>query len=100
MPKARILVVDDARATRELVRLHLTNAGYEVKTAEDAIVAGRQALEKPPHLIITDIDLPYMSGLQFVAALRDDPAVADIRSFSLRGRSGQQNKSACGWPPG
>jgi two-component system chemotaxis response regulator CheY len=78
MRKARILVVDDAGSVRELLRLHLTHAGYEVSTAEDAMLAGRQVLEQPPHLIITDIDMPYMSGIELVAALRSDPGVPDI----------------------
>jgi CheY-like chemotaxis protein len=78
MGKARILVVDDAKFSRELLRLHLSNAGYEVETAEDAIDAGRRVLRDPPHLIITDVNMPYMSGTEFIAALRADDEVPDI----------------------
>jgi two-component system nitrogen regulation response regulator GlnG len=78
MAKARILVVDDAEDTRNLLRLELSNAGYEVETAEDAIVAGRRVLESPPHLLITDVHMPFMTGLELVAAMRADGGVPDI----------------------
>jgi CheY-like chemotaxis protein len=78
MGKARILVVDDAKVSRELLKLHLSDAGYEVETAEDAIDAGKRVLRDPPHLIITDVDMPYLSGTDFVAALRADDGLPDI----------------------
>jgi CheY-like chemotaxis protein len=78
MPGARILVVDDAAYSRELLRVHLTNAGYQVETAEDAIAAGKRVLQDPPHLIITDVHMPFMSGIEFVTALRQDEEVAHI----------------------
>ena len=78
MPGARILVVDDAEYSRELLRVHLTNAGYQVETAEDAIAAGKRVLQEPPHLIITDVHMPFMSGIEFVSALRQDEEVAHI----------------------
>lgn len=76
--RPRILVLDDAKFVRELLRLHLSNAGYEVMAAEDAIVGGRMLLESRPDLIITDVQMPYMSGLDFIAALRADPEIPDI----------------------
>ena len=45
---ARILVVDDDESLRELLRMHLAAAGYEVSTAPDAISAGYQVLKNPP----------------------------------------------------
>jgi two-component system chemotaxis response regulator CheY len=99
MPKARILVVDDAKSSRELLRLHLAGAGYEVETAEDAIDAGRRVLRDPPHLIITDVSMPYMSGTEFVAAMRADEAVPDIPVIFISakepaGREAQQLRAA------
>ena len=101
MHRARILVVDDAKYTRELLRLHLGNAGYEVETAEDAMVAGRRVLQAPPHLLITDITMPYMSGLELVAALRADDSVPDIPVIFLTARDdleGEQHQlRAAAW---
>ena len=76
--KPTILIVDDARDTRELLRLHLTEAGYAVEEAEDALVAGRRVLAQAPDLIVTDVRMPYMSGIEFVAALRADPTIPEI----------------------
>lgn len=76
--QASILVIDDAESMRELLRLHLTSSGYSVATAEDAIVAGKLLLKMPPNLIITDVSMPYMSGIEFVAALRTEARFRDI----------------------
>ena len=73
-----ILVVDASRSIRELLRLHLVNAGYEVITAEDAIVAGRQVLLRAPQLMIVDLHLPYLSGAEFVRAMKADRTVPAI----------------------
>ncbi len=75
---ARILVVDDDESLRELLRLHLRTAGYEVRVAEDAIVAGHMVLKDPPDLIITDVNMPFMDGFEFVAALKADKSIPDI----------------------
>ena len=75
---ARILVVDDDENIRDLLRLHLTSAGYEVEVAADAIVAGYRVLKSPPDLIITDVNMPHMDGFEFVAALRADATLPRI----------------------
>jgi len=76
--KGRILLLEDAPEIRTLLERRLANAGYEVLTAEDAVEAGKLVVQRSPDLIIADIQLPYMSGDEFVAALRADPAVRDI----------------------
>ena len=76
--KGRILLLEDSAEVRILLERRLANAGYEVLTAEDAVEAGKLVVQKAPALIIADIQLPYMSGDEFVAALRADPAVRDI----------------------
>jgi two-component system chemotaxis response regulator CheY len=75
---ARILIVDDDESIRELLRLHLSGAGYEVETAADAISAGYMVLRRPPDLIITDIAMPHMDGFEFVAALKADKSLPEI----------------------
>jgi two-component system chemotaxis response regulator CheY len=75
---ARILVVDDDDSIRELLRLHLSSAGYEVMAAPDAIAAGYLVLKSPPDLIITDVSMPHMDGFEFVAALKADPSLPNI----------------------
>jgi len=76
--RAKVLVIDDDESIRELVRLHLLNAGYAVRVAEDAVAAGREVVAGRPALVLIDVNMPYMNGYDFVAALRADPATRDI----------------------
>jgi two-component system, chemotaxis family, chemotaxis protein CheY len=75
---ATILVVDDDQNMRELLRLHLTSAGYTVHVAEDAIAAGYVVLRSPPDLIISDVNMPHLDGFEFIEALRADKTVPNI----------------------
>ena len=75
---ATILVVDDEASIRELLRLHLGSAGYQVLVAEDAITAGYMVLRSPPDLIISDVNMPHMDGFEFIAALKSDKTLPHI----------------------
>jgi DNA-binding response OmpR family regulator len=75
---AKILVIDDDENIRDLLRIHLSAAGYEVQVAEDAIVAGYMVLRGPPDLIISDVNMPHMDGFEFVAALKGDKSLPYI----------------------
>ena len=75
---ATILVVDDDESIRDLLRLHLSAAGYEVHVAPDAIAAGYMVLRSPPDLIISDIRMPHMDGFEFIAALKGDKTLPEI----------------------
>jgi CheY-like chemotaxis protein len=92
--RARVLVVDDEPSMRELLRLHLSNEGYEVIAAEDAVVAGHLILERKPDLLIVDVHLPYMSGYDFVGALKGDPATRDIPVVFLTTDDGVSSEAA------
>ena len=74
----RILVVEDDESMRELLRLHLSSAGYAVEVAEDAISAGYALLKAPPDLIVCDVEMPHMDGLELIAALRADQAMPKV----------------------
>ncbi len=78
LPRLNVLVVDDDEAMRALLKLHLSNAGYCVALAEDALVAGRRILNWTPDLLIVDIDMPYMNGIDFVATLLADATIPYI----------------------
>ena len=83
----RVLVVDDDECMGELVRLHLTNAGYEVETAEDAVIALKSIMRRAPALVIADVNMPYLNGLDFVGALKGDPAFRHIPVMFLTTRT-------------
>ncbi|HYL88951.1 MAG TPA: response regulator [Burkholderiales bacterium] len=75
---ATILIVDDDQNMRDLLRLHLTSAGYSVHVAEDAIAAGHLVLRSPPDLIISDVNMPHLDGFEFIEALKADKTIPDI----------------------
>ena len=71
-----ILVVDDEPAIRALVRAALSEHGYRVLEAADGAQALRLALSERPDLVLQDIALPGLSGLEVSRRLREDPAAA------------------------
>jgi len=75
---ATILVIDDDESMRNLLRLHLAAAGYDVEVAADAIAAGYKVLRSPPDLIITDVNMPHLDGFEFIEALRSDKTLPKI----------------------
>jgi CheY-like chemotaxis protein len=75
---ATILVIEDDDGIRDLLRMHLSAAGYAVQVAPDAISAGYLVLRSPPDLIISDVNMPHMDGFEFVAALKADTTLPPI----------------------
>ena len=67
---ASILIVDDYVDALEAWRLFLRAAGFEVYTAADGVTALAEAVERRPDLIVMDLELPRMSGLDVAKALR------------------------------
>src|SRR5688572_20171437 len=88
MSPPRILVVEDDESMRELLRLHLSSAGYAVEVAEDAITAGYAVLKSPPELIVCDVEMPHMDGFELVAALRADKAIPRVPVIFLTSLEG------------
>lgn len=82
-PVAHILVVDDDPSMRELVALHLRNSGYQVTTAEDAITAGRKLLSRTPDLLIVDVEMPYITGLEFASLLIADSTLTPVPTIMI-----------------
>jgi DNA-binding response OmpR family regulator len=65
-----VMIVEDDPAIRRLYSFLLSNAGYEVLEAEDGQVALEHYEEQPCHLIITDMNMPRMGGMDLVRELR------------------------------
>jgi two-component system, cell cycle response regulator DivK len=76
--KKRILVVEDNALNLELVREILTDEGYEVLEAADGAAGVAIATSERPALILMDLQLPELDGLEAVRILRADPRLADI----------------------
>jgi two-component system chemotaxis response regulator CheY len=67
---ARILAVDDSAAMRQMVGATLKGAGYEVITANDGQEALDWARKETVDLVLTDVNMPRMDGIELVRALR------------------------------
>jgi CheY-like chemotaxis protein len=76
--RAKLVVIDDDTTIRTLLKLHLVNAGYDVLAAADAVEGGYLVIGTSPDLIICDVNMPYMDGYDFVAALKSDPLTREI----------------------
>ena len=73
-----VLVAEDEPDIRELLRLALTGVGYEVEAAPDGAAALDLAVARPPALVVTDLRMPVMNGLDLIRALRDAPALCRV----------------------
>lgn len=71
-------MVDDEPMVREVVERYLTHAGFSVQVAADGAVALRLAAAAPPDLVILDLMLPHIDGLEVCRQLRDRSAVPII----------------------
>lgn len=84
--KKRIIVADDEAHILHIVSMKLRNAGFEIITAMD----GEEALElcrsENPDMLITDYQMPYMSGLELCMELRKDARTRDIPALMLTAR--------------
>jgi two-component system chemotaxis response regulator CheY len=98
-----ILTVDDSASVRQMVKITLSAAGYGVIEAAD----GREGLAKAQsnsiNMIVTDLNMPVMNGLEFIRALRQQPPFRGIPIVFLTTESDdgmkQQAKAAgaTGW---
>ena len=87
-----ILVVDDAPENRTLLSRILTNGGYGVQTANNGAEAVRSAQESPPHLILLDISMPVMDGIEACAQLKTDERTRDIPVIFITAMDDIENK--------
>ena len=74
----KIMIVDDCQTTRKLLGHYLKSRGYSVVFAEN----GLDALEKlgvdTVNLVMTDLNMPYMDGMELIKTLRSDPGLSEI----------------------
>ena len=89
--RERVLVVDDSPAQRHYVADCLARQGFEVTTAEDGKVALRKAQQVRPALIVSDYEMPNMTGFELVHALRRDPELRQIPVIMLTARDSKRD---------
>ena len=80
---SKILVVDDSDDTREMMAKLLELESFTVVTAEDGSAGLNLADAELPDLIITDINMPNMNGIEMIRRLREQPVFASIPIMAI-----------------
>ena len=99
----KILAVDDSKTMRDMVSFTLKGAGYDVTLAEDGVEALKAAKGLNADVVITDINMPNMNGIELVEALRADADYSVTPILILTTESDDELKSkgraagATGW---
>jgi DNA-binding response OmpR family regulator len=73
-----ILIVDDEKHVRDMLAIYLQEEGYRTVVAEDGDQAMTALREHLPALVVADVNMPDMTGLELCQRLRSDPVTADI----------------------
>ena len=87
MTDKKVLVVDDEIHIVHVVAIKLRNNGYEVVTADNGAQAFELACKENPDIIVTDFQMPIMTGLELVEKLRGNEATKDVPVIMLTARS-------------
>ncbi len=81
-----ILLADDEPHITHIIAHKLKRAGMEVVVVEDGEMALKAAMEHRPDVIVTDLQMPYLSGIELAQQLATNPACADIPIILLTAR--------------
>lgn len=93
--RKRILLVEDNPATIDVVQKELEFLGYDTITADDGRKAVEMAEAQLPDLIIMDISLPQMDGLQATALIRENPKTKSIPILAATARALPGDREKC-----
>lgn len=86
-PPSRILVADDDADIRDLVEFKLSQAGYDVHAVADGLSAWAAFAQDPPQLVVLDVMMPGMSGIDVLRRIRDsEAATVPVLLLSARSR--------------
>ena len=100
MNKRRVLIIDDTPATVELTAFVLEAAAFLVRSASDATTAMLQAQLFEPDVILMDVQMPGVDGLELTRRLKRDPATRHIvvvafTAFAMSGDEGRMRAAGC-----
>jgi CheY-like chemotaxis protein len=79
----RVLVVEDTLDTRQLLEMYLTMEGFDVVTAIDGIDGIAKALSESPDVIITDINMPRLDGVEMIKQLREQDIFRRVKVIAM-----------------
>lgn len=88
----KVLVVDDDKTTRKMLSLILKSKGYEVVTAENGMDGLQKLGIEQINLILTDMNMPYMDGIEFIKQVRANPEMSHIPIVMLTTEADEEEK--------
>jgi CheY-like chemotaxis protein len=88
VPGRQVLVVEDDRTTARMLANQLESWGHQVRVAHDGPEALQAAKTQPPEVVLLDIGLPSMSGLEVARRLRDEESLRKARLVAVTGDEG------------
>lgn len=88
----KVLVVDDDKTTRKMISLILNSKGYEVVTAENGIEALQKLGIEDINLILTDMNMPYMDGIELVKQIRSSQERSNIPIVMITTEADEEEK--------
>ena len=89
----RVLVVEDSPTVASVVKYFLELEGFEVLLAADGVAGLETALREHPQIIVSDVNMPGMSGVAMVKALRADPSYSDVRILMLTSEASVESET-------
>src|SRR5882724_11074145 len=96
MASTKVLIIDDEQDVIDLLSFHLRKAGYVLSTATDGATGLRLSREELPALIILDLMLPKMPGLEICKVLKTDAATRHIPVLMLTAKADDEKKLSIG----
>jgi two-component system chemotaxis sensor kinase CheA len=91
-PQLKVVVVDDTLMVRELQRSILERGGYAVRTAPDGAVALAMLIEVPADLVVTDVEMPNLDGLQLITSMRSHPRLANVPVLIVSSHGSEEDR--------
>jgi two-component system alkaline phosphatase synthesis response regulator PhoP len=92
MPKKTVLAIDDEKDLIDLVRYNLEKEGFQVRGALDGETGLAMALQERPDVVLVDLMLPGLDGLEVCRRLRADSRTATIPLIMLTAKSGESDR--------
>ena len=90
-----ILLVEDNEMNRDMLSRRLKRKGFELVYAEDGVAAVENAKQHMPALILMDVSLPEMDGLEGTKLIKRDPATANIPIIALTAHAMDGDRERC-----
>lgn len=87
------LVVDDSVSVRRMMEQFVRDLGYEPDSAGDGVEALERVRRRVPSIVLVDLEMPRMNGVEFVRALRADDATRDVPVVMITSRSSEKHRA-------